>query len=164
MFIANSGKFAPLYKKAVEIECGDLGAISDVSQSETDLQSLYDNSELRNVLRPITRYCLGFEERFFGPVTVHLIELIEESENITKAVDTMGMSYQTFVVIHERIESALGIDIVKNIGGEKKYAKFIVTDEAKELVTRYKSYVKDFDAYEQECFDRYFGGYGWTKK
>jgi molybdenum-dependent DNA-binding transcriptional regulator ModE len=148
-----------LFEKAVEIECGDVGVISDVSKPETDLQSLYENCELNRTLRPITRYCLSLEDNFFGPGTVQTFRLISEQAAVKKAIDIMGMGYPTYIVMRERLEKALGFEPVLSAGPNKMTEKMVVRKETLEFIDRYERYVKAAEKMNRELFEEFFGDY-----
>jgi molybdenum-dependent DNA-binding transcriptional regulator ModE len=156
--ISKGGDLSPLHEEAIGIECGDLAVLADVSKPNTDLETLYASSEIHSNMRPISRLCLGFEARFFGPGAAHLIRLIGEKASINKAVDSLGMSYPTFMVIQARIEKALGFKICKQVGlGSPSKSRIIITPEAMEFVEKYERFRALSDVAIQGIFDEVFG-------
>jgi molybdenum-dependent DNA-binding transcriptional regulator ModE len=157
--IAEGGDLTPLFGQAVEIECGDKGAISAVSQPGTNLQSLFDNCELRNRLRPINRNCIGLEDSFFGPGTIQTFRLIGEQHSINKGKDIMGMGYATFVIMRDRIEDALGFEFLRDLGDSKQTPNVVLTPQAIEFMERYERYIEALEASNKKIFDEFFGDY-----
>ncbi len=93
---------------------------------------------------------------FFGPGVAQLLNLVEETQSLNTAAQTMGMAYSKAWNIIKVAEEALGYPLlVRTIGGVNGGGS-MVTDEGKKVVRQFLKFQEE--AYEMAdiLFKKYF--------
>ena len=96
------------------------------------------------------------KELLFGKGKTELLELIETNGSIAKAAEELGMNYKKawthIKILQKNIEDEL---VVPQKGGGGKGGTTL-TDEAHDLLTKYRQLQKDIESYANRRFDELF--------
>lgn len=97
------------------------------------------------------------ESSFFGPGIAHLIKNIDEIGSVKEACVTMGLSYSKGWFILNRAEQELGYPLIHRSHGGKDGGGASLTDEGRELLSRFEELESRVAAYAEDAFDDIFG-------
>ena len=75
---------------------------------------------------------------FFGPGVAELLSLIDETGSVRHASEEMGLSYSKAWKMIRGVEKATGKEAVSRRQGGKGGGKSVLTDDAVELVEKYR--------------------------
>ena len=90
------------------------------------------------------------QDRFFGPGRLQLLEQIEQTGSINQAAKAMGMSYKKAWLMVASMNAQTTKPMVTTHTGGTQGGGAIVTQEAKLIITYYKSLRQRFEDFLQE--------------
>ena len=96
------------------------------------------------------------DTKFFGPGVCDLLGEIGRQGSIQAACKEMGLSYSKGSHILKSLEKGIGTPMVQRWAGGNGGGGAVLTEEAKEMISRYRSMVADVEAYAHESYNRYF--------
>lgn len=94
--------------------------------------------------------------RFFGEGPYQLLIGVGQTGSLRQAAAQMGMAYTKALAILRRAESALGCPLIERQTGGRGGGGSCLTDNAKELITRYTRYKKECSEAAQRIFEECF--------
>ena len=96
------------------------------------------------------------EKSFFGPGTVQLLSLIEETGSVRLACERMTMSYSKAWKIIKTIEDQLGYNLVRRQQGGKNGGNASLTPEGKRMLDKFSLFENRCKASIQKIFEDCF--------
>lgn len=108
-------------------------------------------------LRYGVRLTLYKEEKTYGPGVAQLMELVDEHGSMAEACRIMGMAYSKAWKIIKRAEEDLGVQLMTGSRGGKNGGRMTLTEEGRDILTRYRSMESELKAAASGLFDKYFG-------
>ena len=109
-------------------------------------------------LRPQLTVRFFREEKCFGPGVAMLMEQIEKTHSLRGAAKEMDMAYSKAWKILKNAEEQLGFALTQTASGGK-VGGTVLTEKGKDLLTRYRAYVREVNRFAGEAFLREFGDY-----
>lgn len=95
-------------------------------------------------------------EKFFGEGPYRLLKQVDETGSLHSAAFTLGMAYSKATKLLKNAEKSLGFPLtVRKIGG-KSGGGSVLTDEAKEFLSRYEAYRNECVKHNEKIFAKYF--------
>lgn len=107
-------------------------------------------------IKPALKISLVGNEKFFGKGIEELLTLIDKYGTVTKACNIMGLSYSKAWKIINRLENEIGFKIVEGKAGGTSGGKTTLTNDAKELLSKYSKFAKDVEKYADKSYKKYF--------
>ena len=107
-------------------------------------------------LRVKAKLTLAHERAFFGPGTMQLLTLVEETRSLRQACQQMGLSYSKSLHMIAVMEEELGHPVVQSKKGGKSGGESAITPEGLALMERYGAFSQDCAAAIREIFRRHF--------
>lgn len=95
-------------------------------------------------------------DRFFGEGPYRLLLGVGQTGSLRQAAAQMGMAYTKALAILRRAESVLGYPLIERQTGGRGGGGSCLTDNAKELITRYARYKKECNEAAQRIFEECF--------
>ncbi len=134
----------------------DRGILHDADTPE-DYKALlrYHNEQL---VRPVLSVGLAREKVFFDSRTAMLLRLIDETQSVRCACQRMQMSYSAGWNVIRTLESQLSRVLIRRSQGGSGGGKSSLTEDGRELLTRYDAYSEALWDKAGELFETYFGG------
>lgn len=110
-------------------------------------------------MKPMMRVYLTDEEeqKFFGEGPYRLLRAVEETGSLRAAAGSMGMAYTKALNLVKRTERGLGCAVTTRATGGKDGGGSVLTDEGKELLTKYEAYRDRCDQENRRIFSEIFG-------
>ena len=96
-------------------------------------------------------------EPLFGPGVYELLVLVDETGSLHQAAKTMGMSYSKAWRVTREAEAHLGVELLERQTGGPAGGGSVLTEEGRQLVVRYRSFVDEADAELDRLYRKYFG-------
>ena len=109
-------------------------------------------------LRPVFRFQLMREQRFFGTGAHQLLHLIRETGSLLTACRRMDMSYSKGRKVIAGLESQLGFPVIQSRQGGKTGGFSVLTPEAEDMMRRYDAFTKEAEQTLEKIFLRHFDG------
>lgn len=109
-------------------------------------------------LRPQLTVRLFREEKCFGPGIAVLMEQIEKTHSLRGAAKEMDMAYSKAWKILKNAEEQLGFPLTQTASGGK-VGGTVLTEKGKDLLSRYRSYVRELNGFAEKTFSRDFREY-----
>lgn len=110
----------------------------------------------REALRPVFRFQLMRDQRFYGPGAHQLLQLTEETGSLLEACRRMGISYSKGRKIISNLEQQMGRPILESTRGGKAGGASTLTPEGRELVHRYGAFCREAEECLSALFDKHF--------
>lgn len=102
-------------------------------------------------------FTLIAQKKCFGSGPMRLLKGIEKTGSLQKSADEMGMSYsKAWKILHE-IEEIWGFSMVKSHSGGSSGGGSQLTEEGKNLLTKYEAMLSEIEKSASESFKKYFG-------
>ncbi len=95
------------------------------------------------------------EEKFFGPGTVELLELIKQTHSLHKASSQMSLAYTKALKMIRTAEAGLGFKLIEPKVGGKGGGGSELTQKAIEAVEVYRQFESKVKNAADEGFDEY---------
>ena len=108
-------------------------------------------------LRPVFRFQLMRERRFYGTGAHQLLHLIEETGSLLTACRRMDMSYSKGRKVIANLEDQLGFPVIQSRQGGKTGGSSVLTAQATALMQRYDAFSAEAETALQAIFDKHFG-------
>jgi molybdate transport system regulatory protein len=96
---------------------------------------------------------------FFGPGGAELLERIDEYGSVRKAAASMDLSYSKAWKIIHRSEEGWQRPLVERTTGGAGGGKSNLTDDARKIISLFRSFEKKTNDYAGEIFGELFGEY-----
>lgn len=110
-------------------------------------------------LHPSMRLRLAKGDTFFGPGVAEFLTLVDQTNSMQTACKKMEMSYSKGWKIIKKAEEYLGCSLIESRSGGASGGSSHLTEEARDLLTRYQGMEKELKAATAQLFDKYFGSY-----
>lgn len=107
-------------------------------------------------IKPSIRVTFKGDDKFFGKGVAELLLYIDKYGTIQKACKEMGMSYSKAWKIISRLEDEVGVKMLETKAGGKKGGESTLTDEAKDLLKRYKKMNSELEDHLKKAYKKYF--------
>ena len=133
----------------------DVGIITRMDDN-ADLSGIIRNHSLRKI-RVEAKIMMTGEKGFFGPGTMHLLSLTNETGSLRKAARQMGVSYSKAWKMITDVEEQLGISVLESKVGGQKGGGSQLTKSGIELMKRYEKLDKESADFVQSSYERIFG-------
>ncbi|MEG1741300.1 MAG: NTP transferase domain-containing protein [Acetivibrio sp.] len=141
------------YRKAW-FEVADEGTLFDLAKTEVSKDLV--NSHKKQMLHPQLKLSIGREQNFFGPGPVQLLELIENTGSVRSACQLMNISYSKGWKMIRLMEEQWEHKIVKRQQGGTTGGCSYLTEEGKDLISRYLNFQKEVKQEVDLKFEKYF--------
>lgn len=99
------------------------------------------------------------DERVFGPGIYQLLSLVEQTGSLRAAAMKMEMSYNKAWGIVSMVEKNSGITMLQKQSGGVHGGGAVLTPQAKQLISDYRKYIEEVNAFAKERFDAYFADF-----
>lgn len=99
---------------------------------------------------------LNKEEDFFGPGPVKLLKAIRETASVRTACKKLNMSYSKGWKIINRIEQAIGRELVVRHKGGQYGGTAYLTEQADQLIDRYERFFREVNRSADRIFEQVF--------
>ena len=109
-----------------------------------------------NKLRVKAKLSLAYERVFFGPGTMQLLTLVEETGSLRKACQQMALSYSKGLHMIAVTEQELGYSVVQSKKGGKAGGESVVTTEGLALMEQYAAFSQDCAEAIRKIFQQHF--------
>ena len=137
------------------LDVTDAGILVDTKNTE-EISDAAQNNSLRNT-RAEAKIKLSREKGFFGPGTLLLLNLVQETGALKYAARRMGLSYQKAIKMVANVEEQLGFKVLRSVRGRNPTGgNSVVTEEALDLMRRYETFELECDAAVQALFEKHF--------
>ena len=97
------------------------------------------------------------DEKTFGPGVAKLMELVDEKGSMAEACREMGMAYSKAWKIVRRAEADFGFELMSGERGGRNGGRMVLTDEGKDLLSRYRAMERELRSSADGLFKKYFG-------
>lgn len=142
-------------QKMTQIPVDDPGTLHDADTPEDYTALLeYHNSQL---VRPEIHVALTREKSFFDDKCAMLLSLVEETHSVRTACKRMQISYSSGWNIIRTLESQLHYPLIIRTQGGAGGSQSTLSEQGRELVSRFESYKKDLQTTAADLYDKYFG-------
>ena len=105
------------------------------------------------------RFRLAKSDTFFGPGVAEFLTLVDQTGSMQTACREMEMSYSKGWKIIKKAEEYLGCSLIESRSGGASGGSSHLTEEARDLLTRYLDMEKELKAEAAQLFEKYFGDY-----
>ncbi len=140
-------------KEKTFVPVEDRGVLEDLTGLPED--SLISDHDLGR-LRLSYKFRVGRESIFYGPGVHQLLTLTEELHSLAEACRYMGISYSKGRKILQTMEEQMGYPVLISRKGGKGGGCSQLTDQAKEMMERYGSFLQDAEGLLQDLFAKHF--------
>lgn len=97
------------------------------------------------------------DEKFFGEGPYQLLKKVEETGSLHAGAKNLGMAYSKATKLLHNAEESLGFPLtVRKIGG-KSGGGSVLTEEAKDFMSRYEAYRTACVEHNKKMYEMYFG-------
>ncbi len=107
-------------------------------------------------LHPVLSVRLFKEEKCFGPGIAQLLERVEEHRSLRAAAASMDMAYSKAWTMVRRCETVLGFQLLHYSTGGRGGGGAALTDEARDLLCRYRTFRSRLEEAAQALFAETF--------
>lgn len=145
-------KTGGMERKWLEVE--DEGTLLDIKMEPVSTELL--EAHKKQMLHPSLKVVIAKEQNFFGPGTEHLLELIENTGSVRNACQLMNISYSKGWKMIRLMEEQWGHAVVARKQGGATGGNSFLTDEGKDLITRYKAFKQEVKEVSEKIFEKYF--------
>ena len=138
------------------VPVSDPGILHDADTPE-DYKTLLKihNSQL---VRPVVTVSLAREKPFFDSRIAMLLSLVEETGSVRSACQRMQLSYSSGWNMIKTLESQLNRPLIIRSKGGAKGGQSSLTDDGRDFLRRYNSYVNQVREVANELYAKHFGG------
>ncbi|MCD8018227.1 MAG: NTP transferase domain-containing protein [Clostridiales bacterium] len=133
----------------------DDGILLDVDRLDDYEETLEMHS--KQLFRPEIRVRLLKEKPFFDPVIAQLLKQIQYTGSMRYACQRLNLSYSKGWNMVNNAEQQLGIRIIVRHQGGLDGGYTIVSEQGRELLSRYEEYQREIMSFAEEKFTQYFG-------
>lgn len=99
---------------------------------------------------------ITLNDTVFGPGVAKIMDLVEETNNLSEAYRIMGLSSSKGWKIIKKAEVDLGFPLFISTVGGKGGGRTELTKEGKELLRKYQSFVEELNIEAERLFKKYF--------
>ena len=107
-------------------------------------------------LRPVLRFQLKRNKRFYGTGANQLLHLIRETGSLLTACRQMDMSYSKGRKVIAGLEEELGFAVIQSKQGGKTGGFSYLTPEAEAIMARYDAFTVEAEEVLDALFDKHF--------
>lgn len=108
------------------------------------------------ILHPKLTIRLYTYDKCFGPGIAELLERVEAHKSLRAAAQSMGMAYSKAWTMVRRCEEVLGRKLLDYSTGGRHGGGAALTEDARRLLTAYRSYCRDLEAQADRLFGEHF--------
>lgn len=108
-------------------------------------------------LRPVFRFQLMRQYRFWGSGANELLHLVRETGSLLTACRQMDMSYSKGRKVIARLEDQLGFPVLQSRQGGKNGGFSVLTPEAEDMMRRYDAFIAEAEQALNDVFEKHFG-------
>ena len=139
-----------------QVPVSDPGILHDADTPE-DYKTLLKihNSQL---VRPLVSVSLAREKPFFDSRIAMLLSLVDETGSVRSACQRMQLSYSSGWNMIKTLESQLNRPLIIRSKGGAKGGQSSLTDDGRDFLSRYNSYVNEVRELANELYAKHFGG------
>ena len=139
-----------------KIPVQDPGTLHDADTPEDYSKLLeYHNTQL---VRPVVNVSLCKEKPFMDNITAMLLALVDETGSVQAAGKRMKLSYSSCWNKIHTLENELCCQLVSRSQGGAGGSASVLTEEGRQLLSRYLSFERQLREDAQRLFDSIFGG------
>jgi molybdate transport repressor ModE-like protein len=109
-------------------------------------------------IQPRLRIMLVREKLFFGPGTLQLLQLIDETGSVQLACKRMGLSYSKAWKMLENLDEQLEFKVVERQQGGSHGGRSWISPKGKAFMSRYRAFAAECREEMLRLFSRYFPG------
>ncbi len=99
-------------------------------------------------------------ELVFGSGKAGILKFVQETGSINKAAKKMNMSYRHAWAYLHSAEERIGKQLLIKIKGGKNGGGAVLTDYAKDLLTRFENLEREVNGFTDKCYARFFKNNG----
>lgn len=100
---------------------------------------------------------LVLENKSFGPGPMGLLQGVEQTGSLHKSAENMGMSYSKAWTMIKNLEKEWGFELLIRQSGGMHGGGSVISEQGKDLLSRYISMLKDVEKATEIALDKYFG-------
>lgn len=145
-------KAGGIERKWLEVE--DEGTLLDIRMEPVSTELLAAHK--KQMLHPSLKVVIAKEQNFLGPGMEQLLELIENTGSVRNACQLMNISYSKGWKMIHLMEEQWGHPVVARKQGGATGGNSCLTDEGKDLITRYKAFKQEIKEQANLIFKKYF--------
>ncbi|MCL2437110.1 MAG: NTP transferase domain-containing protein [Clostridiales bacterium] len=136
------------------VEVSDQGILTDTRNS-ANVSDLIETQGLQTI-RPEAKIRLLGEKEFFGPGTLLLLNLTQETGSLKQAAQQMGVSYSKALKMIAGMENQLGYTILESRQGGSGGGSSIITKRGLDFMKRYEAFESECNERIKGAFEKYF--------
>ena len=104
-----------------------------------------------------TKIKILFNDSTLGPGLIQIMDLVKETESLSKAYKAMGLSSSKGWKIIKNAEENLGFPIFSSTVGGVGGGSTKLTAEGENLLINYKAFVDELNIQAEKLYEKYFG-------
>lgn len=136
------------------LEVNDEGTMLNLTKTEVSNDLVA--SHKKQMLHPQLKLSIAKEQVFFGPGPEQLLDLIETTGSVRNACQLMNISYSKGWKMIRLMEEQWGYAIVERKQGGLSGGSSSLTEEGKDLCSRYKKFQIEVKKQTENLFQKYF--------
>jgi len=140
--------------QVAEVEVADEGVAFRAADGDRAVHMAASHS--LNKLRVKAKLSLAYERVFFGPGTMQLLSLLDETRSLRQACQQMGLSYSKGLHMIAVMEQELGYEVVQSKKGGKTGGESTITVAGMILMQKYAAFSQDCAEAIRSLFHRHF--------
>lgn len=143
--------------KLERIEVKDEGILFDADTQEDFKELLKHHNE--HMLRPKIKLLLAKEDEFLDQKAAMLLRLIHETSSVRLSSERLNISYRKAWSLLNNMEEQLGFSVVTRHQGGAEGGYSELTEEGKDLLTRYMNFIKEAEQAVLKVYVKIFGNF-----
>lgn len=92
----------------------------------------------------------------FGPGIVEILKLVDQNQSLAASYKAMGLSSSKGWKIIKKAEKDLGFPLINSSAGGKGGGHSSLTEEGRELLSRYNAFIRELNREAEEIFKKHF--------
>jgi molybdate transport repressor ModE-like protein len=125
------------------------------TRDRSNANAVTENQSLRKI-RPDARIRLMGEKPFFGPGTLHLLNLTHETGSLSQAAQQMGISYSKAWKMVAAAEKQLDSKLIISKQGGRAGGGSEITKDGLEFMKRYEAFLTECSEFIDASFENHF--------
>jgi molybdate transport repressor ModE-like protein len=136
------------------LDVSDEGVLIN-TRNRSNANAVIENKSLRKI-RPDARIRLMDEKPFFGPGTLHLLSLTQETRSLSQAALQMGISYSKAWKMVAAAEKQLDFKLILSKQGGHAGGSSEITKAGLEFMKRYETFLTECNEFIDASFENHF--------
>lgn len=113
--------------------------------------------KFKNNVKPNVKISLSSDVGFLGPGVCRLLQIIDQTGSIQQACEEMNISYSKARKMINKLEAECDFPVVERKAGGIHGGSTTLSDQGKELISRYLELEKEMKSQVETLYKKYFG-------